>query len=474
MYFKSFRSNFEIMRGSRFILLIAFFLFQSSFSNAGNKLPNIVIIVADDLGYGDVGFHGSDIKTPNLDRLAREGAQLEQFYSCPMCSPTRAGLMTGRYPIRFGMMRSVVPPRREYGLPVEEETIAEMIAKAGYKHRAIVGKWHIGHRKQKWLPQNQGFTYSEGCYNGAIDYFSLERDGIPDWHKNDKPMTKNGYATDLIGQSAIEFIESVPADEPFFLYVPFNAPHSPFQAKTEDIANYPNREGKKRIYAAMVDCMDQNIGEIISCLEKRAQLDNTFILFFSDNGGVSNVASNGPLKGAKLTPYQGGIRVAAAARWPDGGISGGVTINEIMGYIDVFPTVMDIAQYKGKPQNKLDGISVLKSLQGKTMKDRHWFTYLDQSPAKTEKIAVLNKQWKLVVHRGAPDSLSIQPNYELFSINEDPNEINNLANHYPQEIESMMKEFEKFYSFKIEDQIPRFGNKKHKSGEPIPYWQPLN
>jgi arylsulfatase B len=458
----------------RIILLSIAFLFGFKFIAQAkeiikNSKPNILILLADDLGFGDVGFHGSDIQTPNIDRIASEGVVLDQFYSCPMCSPTRAGLMTGRYPIRFGLMRSVVPPQRDFGLSVDEETIADMMGKAGYDYRGIIGKWHLGHREQKWLPVNRGFTHFEGCLNGAVDYFNRDRNGETDWHIDNTPIQKEGYTTDIIGEAAIEFIESVPLDKPFFLYVPFTAPHSPFQAKPEDLAKYPNRKGDKRTFAGMVDCLDQNIGKILKSLEERGQLDNTFILFFSDNGGVLKVSSNGEQRGAKLTPYQGGIRVVAAARWPSAGIAGGKVIKERMGYIDVFPTVMAVAKYDGKPKNELDGINVLEAMKGEKLGDRSWFTYMDQGSEKIEDLAINNDQWKLVVKRGAPDSENITTSNQLFRIVSDTQEENDLSAQNPIILEDLMKELNKYYGLKSINQIPRFSE---KGGDPIPNWQP--
>ncbi|MCX6326599.1 MAG: arylsulfatase [Bacteroidia bacterium] len=438
-----------------------------------NIKPNILILLADDLGFGDVGFNGSDIKTPNIDRIAAEGVKLNQFYSCPMCSPTRAGLMTGRYPLRFGLMRSVIPPQRDFGLSVNEETIADMLGKAGYNHRGMVGKWHLGHRRQEWLPVNRGFTHFEGCYNGAVDYFNRDRDGELDWHINNKPSGKEGYTTDLIGEAAIEFIKSVPQEEPFFLYVPFTAPHAPFQAKPEDMAKYPNRQGLKKTYAGMIDCLDQNIGKILKSIEERGQLDYTFILFFSDNGGVLKVGSNGELRGEKLTPYQGGIRVAAAARWPAEGVFGGKVIEERMGYIDVFPTLMAIAKFEGKPKNELDGINVLEGIKGNKLKDRSWFTYEDQGDEKIEDLAINNNQWKLVVKRGAPDSENITEINQLFQISTDPNEKMDLSAQKPDKVEELMKELNSFYGLKAKNQIPRYSEKDNYPGPVlIPNWQP--
>ncbi|WP_346863959.1 arylsulfatase [uncultured Draconibacterium sp.] len=454
-------------------VLHAFAGVDSFAENGTNTKPNIIIILADDLGYADVGFHGSDIKTPNIDRIATEGVVLEKYYACPMCSPTRAGLMTGRYPIRFGLMRSVVPPQREFGMPPEETTIAEMLRDVGYKYRGITGKWHLGHRQKKWIPANQGFTFFEGCHNGAVDYFTQERNGERDWQELTKPSEKKGYTTDLIGDAAVEFIQSVPKSEPFFLYVPFTAPHSPFQAKEVDMEMYPNRNGDKKVYAAMIDCMDQNIGRILASLEDRGQLDNTFILFCSDNGGVKKVADNSPHRGSKLTVYEGGINVVAAARWPAGNISGGKLIEERVGYIDVFPTIAGIAGNDKLPA-ELDGIDMIKALQGEKLSDRTWFTYIDQNGEKVEQFALNTKEWKLIWQRNAADNSIKQEQTELYRICEDGAEEVNLNQEQKEIVELLKADIDKIYNLKAKTQIPRYDEKERFSGPVMPKWFPEN
>jgi len=420
--------------------------------------PNIVVIVADDLGYGDVGFHGSDIQTPNLDRLVSEGVSLEQFYVAPVCSPTRAGLMTGRYPIRFGMMRSVIPPQRNFGMDTNEDTLAQMLARAGYEHRVCIGKWHLGHAQKKWHPTRRGFTQFVGCYNGAIDYFTHERNGELDFHRNDDSYRIEGYSTDIFANESVEFLDSVPSGEPYFLYVPFNAPHGPIQAKEEDIAKYGHREGDKQIYAAMVDCMDQGIGRILEAIERRGETENTLVLFFSDNGGVARIASNGSQRGAKTTPYQGGIRVAAAARWPKGGIEGGKTIHTRMGYIDMMPTIKEAIGLEEEAKNPFDGLSVLNAIRGEeTLPDRSWFTYYDQDSPENEKLAVNYDQSKLVVHRPAPDGDRSKPaEIELFAIQEDSQEADNRVALEGEKSEELLSEIDQFLSLKPKTQIARF------------------
>ena len=287
--------------------------------------PNVLLIVADDLGYADVGFNGGTVfATPNLDRLAATGVIFTDFRACPMCSPTRAGLLTGRWPLRFGMMRAVVPPWSRYGIPAEESTLPELLAVAGYSPRGMAGKWHLGHARREFLPLANGFTHFYGHYNGAIDYFTHERDGEIDWHHDDRTVREDGYSTDLIGAAASRFVRDAPVGQPWLLYVPFNAPHGPFQAREEDLKKYPQLDGDRRAFAAMVDSMDQAIGRILGSVESRPDAANTLVLFFSDNGGIPRVgSSNAPYRGAKLTAYEGGTRVCAAMRWPAGGVSGG-------------------------------------------------------------------------------------------------------------------------------------------------------
>lgn len=437
--------------------------------------------MADDLGFGDVGYNGSDIRTPNIDRIASEGVILDQYYSCPMCSPARAGIMTGRYPIRFGLMRSAISPQCDFGLSTSEETIAEILVKAGYDYRGMVGKWHLGYRRQEWHPYNRGFTYFKGCLNGAVNYFNRnlsigpENEGDVDWYLKDKQIIEEGYTTDLIGKTAIDFIASVPVDKPFFLYVPFTAPHGPLQAKQEDLNKYPERQGAKKIYAGMVDNLDQNIGKILSCLERRGQLDETFILFCSDNGGLLKGASNGELRGGKLTPYQGGIRVVAAARWPQGGVSGGKIIEQRVGYIDIFPTIMAIAGYNGFYKNKIDGQDILEILKGGTITDRDWFTYEDQNDNKIEDMAINTNQWKLVVKRPAPDNNSgTSPVFELFRIDLDPFEKKSLANQKQEKVNELFSKIEKFYEKKQQNQVPRYNEKNNNGVFDPPDWQLKN
>ncbi len=337
----------------------------------------------------------------------------------------------------------------------------------------MVGKWHLGHRQKKWLPARQGFTFFEGCHNGAVDYFTQKRNGERDWQQMGDPSSHEGYTTDLIGEASVRFISSVPKTEPFFLYLSFRAPHSPFQAKAKDLAKYPKREGKQQAYAAMVDCMDQNIGRVINILEERDQLDDTFILFFSDNGGVRQVANNAPHKGGKLTVYQGGINVVAAAHWPKGNVSGGKIIRERMGYIDVFPTLMEVVGYQGPLENELDGVNVLNGLRGRKLPNRHWFTYLDQNREKMERFALNTDQWKLVWERNAPDNDTQFNQVRLFSMMDDQAESDDRAEKNKDTVKKLQAEIEVMYDLKIENQNLRYFEKERLSGPVLPNWIPV-
>ncbi len=397
------------------------------------RQPNILLIVADDLGFADVGFNGGKtVPTPNLDRLAATGINLAGFHAAPICSPTRAGLMTGRWPLHFGMMRAVVPPWSSYGLPSTEQTLPELLGSAGYAPRGIMGKWHLGHARYEFLPLQNGFTEFYGHYNGAIDYFSHEREGELDWHRGTRTVDEKGYSTDLLAAEAAHFISKAGFATPWFLYLPFNAPHSPYKAKDEDLKKYLQIKGpQRRAYAAMVDSLDQAVGRVISAVEARADATNTLVLFFSDNGGILRVgSSNGPMRGEKLTVYEGGTHVCATIRWPAGGLTGGQRFEGLVGYIDVLPTLLAAARAR-IPEN-LDGIDFLSALRGETpTPHRPWFSYIHQS--ERAQASVQEGPWKLVVHGEPFETIDGATNrLELYDLNADPSERKNVASEHPE------------------------------------------
>ena len=450
-------------------LAIAFLL--CALSALATDSPNIVIIVADDLGWRDASFHGGEIKTPNIDRLAEEGVQLDRFYVAPVCSPTRAGLMTGRYPIRYGAMRTVFPPWREGGLDITEVTLADVLARAGYTHRGVFGKWHLGHSSIKYHPLRRGFTEFMGHYNGAIDYFTHEREGEMDWHRDYEASYDKGYTTDLIAEAAVRFIKKrAGGDAPFFCYVPFNAPHSPFQAKPEDMKPYKlleavpgkwtvnalRRRTGRRVLGGMIASLDQGVGRVLESIDESGIRDNTLVLFFSDNGGVGGIGDNRPLNGAKATVFEGGIRVVAAARWP-ARIPGEGKITAPLANIDVLPTVMRILGVKDHGGKPFDGIDALDVLTGKkTTLARDIYSYIGAGGEDTEQITYMTPQWKLlvlgpnVIDTSADDS---KRRKLLFRIDQDPYEKNDVAAEHPDVVKRMLEKVKAFRALQPADAV---------------------
>lgn len=429
--------------------------------------PNVVIMLADDLGWGAVGYHSDWVQTPSIDRLAREGIELDRFYVAPMCSPTRAGLMTGRYPIRFGLARAVIPPYRNYGLLVEERTLPEALGEAGYKRRGIFGKWHLGHHHVKWHPLSRGFTHFEGHYNGAIDYFTLEREGERDWHVGFEPSEKEGYATDLIADAAVSFIrEAAKGEAPYFCYVPFNAPHSPFQAKPEDIARYAKgrtatAEDK---YRAMIWSMDRGIGRILKAIDESGEAENTQVWFMSDNGGVGKFKPNNqPLHGSKLTTFEGGVRVVACVRWP-ARWKGGRKVTNTMGYIDVLPTVLagaDVDPKAGELDGRdLDGVSLCRVLEGagSNFTERDWYSYHGQQGLNRETIAIKTAQWKLVVIGPdlREDGVTAKHRVHLYKMPDDLLEKRNVADQHPEVVQRLAKKLVTHRSVQPKNGVPPY------------------
>lgn len=420
-----------------FSVLMAFPVYAD---DAARRAPHIVFFLADDLGWSDVGYHGSEIQTPHLDQLARGGARLESFYVQPVCSPTRAALLTGRYPMRLGLQVGVIRPYAQYGLPREERTLPQALREAGYV-TAICGKWHLGLHAREYLPTRRGFDHQYGHYCGALDYFTHERDGGLDWHRNDQAVREEGYTTVLIGDEAVRLIEKHDTDRPLFLYVAFNAPHSPLQALEEHLHRYRHiADGKRRAYAAMVHCLDEQVGRVVAAIDQRGMTDDTLFVFSSDNGGPINLgATNGKLRAGKGTLYEGGVRVTAFAAWK-GKIPAGAAVNEPLHMVDWYPTLLKLAGASLEQKRPLDGKDLWPVITA-GQPSPHEDILLNTAPTGG---AVRYGDWKLIVRgdRSAVDDPSAAPRaagakkkrpgprastVELFHLADDPAEQRNLA-----------------------------------------------
>lgn len=403
-------------------------------STAAAEQPNIVLFLADDLGWSDVGYHGAEIKTPHIDRLAAAGVRLESFYVQPVCSPTRAALMTGRYPCRYGLQVGVIRPWADYGLPLSERLLPQILSDHGYT-TVITGKWHLGLSERAYLPTRRGFSHQYGHYCGALDYFTHERDGGLDWHRDDRVCHDDGYTTVLIGDEAVRRVAQHPFEQPLFLYVPFNAPHSPLQALQEHLEQYASiKDGKRRAYAAMVHCMDEQVGRVAEAIAARGQTDNTLFIFSSDNGGPTNLgATNGALRGAKGTLYEGGTRVVAWAAW-NGRIPAGTVCQEPLHMVDWLPTLAAIVGASLDGTLPLDGRDAWPTILG-TSPSPHDEILINVSPRSG---ALRRGPWKLVRNGGLnafdespKGGTTATPAVELFDLTTDLAESRNRAADQP-------------------------------------------
>ena len=411
-------------------------------------LPNIVLLVADDLGWGDVGYHGSRLATPTLDQLARDGIVLDRFYASPICSPTRAGLLTGRYPIRFRMQHTIVDWYDVHGLPPEEDLLPEMLSRNGYTRRAALGKWHLGHALERYHPLNQGFTYFYGLYGGAVDHFNHTAGGQVDWHRNRELVREEGYDTDLIADEAIRFIQARDPGAPFFLYVAFTAPHTPLQAPAPCFAGYDDLTGDRRTYAAMVTCLDKAIGRIVQTLHQEGIARNTLLICLSDNGGTFfSGGNNRPLSGNKSSTREGGIRTPALMYWP-GYLAAGRIVESPVAFVDLFPTLKQLVGDTREAVNELDGVPMWDALTGAAPPSaRDVFAYRYLGPNPDEELMVLSGPWKLRRAGLTPllqDSSGSTDGLSLYRIYEDPSELRDVKHQNPDVVDSLLVKLRRF------------------------------
>jgi arylsulfatase A-like enzyme len=429
--------------------------------------PNVLIILADDLGWKDVGYHGSEFSTPSIDRIAREGIELDRFYVQPTCSPTRAGLMTGKSPVRLGLTRPI-SKNEETGLPLTEKLLPAYLGEAGYQS-LMVGKWHLGHVDPRFFPQSRGFEHFYGHVTGGIGYWDHNHGGGLDWQRNGSTIREEGYSTRLIADEAIRVLEARDRNRPTFLYVAFNAPHLPNEAPDVSIEMASEIENQnRRTHAAMMIELDHAIGRILDAFEHEGLAKNTLVIFSSDNGGLNEASSppplvglsdflvglfgrpipvesleflvtnikdggsdNTPLPGGKTSTQEGGVRVPAAIWWP-GELEGGRHLG-FMTISDVLPTILEAVGESHQIPDDLDGRS-----QWSTLRDPGTSTggVADYVTVGTGGSSLYRAPWKLV--RPEPLLPWGDSTPRLYQIYQDPFETNDVAVDHPELVLELM------------------------------------
>ena len=365
---------------------------SAAFATNAVAKPNLIVIMTDDQGYADVGFNGcKDIPTPNLDSLAKNGVRFPNGYvSYSVCSPSRAGMLTGRYQQRFGHERNPnwEPQNPKSGLPLSETTLADALGKVGYKS-GLIGKWHLGAHPDLH-PLKRGFNEFFGHLGGGHRYFpdeltikdtndaKDEADSYRLWVMRDHtPVRTTNYLTDEFSDEAVRFVQRH-KDGPFFLYLAYNAPHGPLQASEKYLSRFSNIENfRRRTYAAMVSAVDDGVGKLLTKLRELNLETNTLVVFLSDNGGptADNASSNKPLRGAKGSPWEGGIRVPFAAQWLGQIPKGSVYENPVIS-LDIFATITALVQAPVDPVRPLDGVNLMPYLTGENPGSPHDTIYL--------------------------------------------------------------------------------------------------
>jgi arylsulfatase A-like enzyme len=434
--------------------------------------PNLIVIMTDDMGYADVGFNGcKDIPTPNIDSIAYNGAHIVNGYvSFPVCGPSRAGFITGRYQDRFGFTTNptIDPTNDIAGLPLDEKTIAEVLHKEGYKS-AIVGKWHLG-THPNFHPLKRGFDYFYGFLSGGHNYFmnQLTIENLENvkskwaWYKtklreNHKTLEfedyKTDYLTDELSEAGLRFInKQAENNQSFFLFLAYNAPHTPMHATEKYLSRFPDIEDKKRkTYAAMVSAVDDGVGNVLRTLKDNGIEENTLIVFLSDNGGAHNNASqNTPLRGTKGSVYEGGLRVPFAMQWK-GVIPANTSYEESVSSLDIMASIVDILDIKTNPKKPLDGVNIIPYLTGKKKGAPH--EYLFWRKWEQNAMAAINADYKLLKVKKNAET-------EFYNLKKDVSEKENIKGSNSKKVQEIQKEWDK-WNVQLKDRVfPTLGNDK--------------
>lgn len=438
--------------------LIASHCLAMTSTQAATSKPNIVILYSDDAGYADFGFQPNCVDemkklTPHIDTIARDGVRFTNAYmtGC-VCSPSRAGLMTGRYQERFGYDNNL-PPGFKSGVDLTETFGVKRLQKMGYK-TGLIGKWHLGY-PDGYQPNQRGFDWFYGLLQGSRGYFPYDK-ASP--HRvileNDQPTPEEGYVTDRFGDAACRFIEKYKED-PFYLFVSFTAPHSPNQPRKEDAKRTAHISQKRRqSYAGLIVSLDDNVGKILKSIKEHGLEKNTIVIFTNDNGGqTATGADNTPLKGKKGTLWEGGVRVPWAMRWPEKIKAGGVIDQPIIS-MDILPTFVEASGQQSHANWKLDGRSFLPLITGAKkelpVRALHW-----RQHGSGGSIAVREGQWKLIHNRKESGA---EP--ELYNLNQDISESNNTASEHPEVVQRLAQKM-KVWESQLKDPLWGPGSKGH-------------
>jgi arylsulfatase A-like enzyme len=416
-----------------------------------SRPPNVILFLSDDHGWRDLGSYGAtDLYTPNLDRLAAEGVRFTQFYAAaPLCSPSRAALLTGRWPIRAGVPTNVGSHPHvgdKSGMPSDEVTLAELLRQHSYR-TGMVGKWHLG-TGEGMRPNDQGFDEFFGFHAGCVDYWShFFYWGEPHYHdlwRNRTEVFEDGhYLTALLTREAVRFIDSS-RDQPFFLYVPYSAPHYPMQAPRRYFERFANVPEPRRPYAAILAALDESAGTILAHLDELGLADDTLVVFLSDHGSTAELRAgggggdNGPFRGHKFSLFDGGLRVPCIVRWP-GRVPRGEVREQMAANIDIFATVAAAAGVPLPADRTIDGRNLLPILapNGATLPSAHDALYFEWREQK----AVRRGDWKLVVRGREDDGSTLAGDDEILlsDLSRDPGETTNLRKEHPEIVDELLE-----------------------------------